>query len=361
MSTPASPYATLQSREKKKKNKAGNSRFLEESGPADYRRGAGVAINNLENPMQSSTTSMAIDNITYSEDENSSGGSLQRITGLANFLTWAFPNWPSKSKENDQPEPTSKNEAAAKSKGNSKDLNLTISKEITVTGAETVAATNLAADNSGKSIQILHRNMGSSEIPRSDRKRLMWPLNVPKTDTKNNKSSIGMKSMPLSATHKQNLSMGPTKESAGLQSSGSGNSETTKERDRIASVSQSMSGIRPKQSTSGKVVNGKDTTEKAAKKKLQAIEPERNLGVRIPNSAPAESLLSQDSTSVKFANQACVAASQDLSQKQTVRSKRKAIPKSQDVLEHDGSLRMWWYDMYEDRRKGAVYVFGKEG
>ncbi|KAI8579056.1 hypothetical protein K450DRAFT_175568 [Umbelopsis ramanniana AG] len=30
-----------------------------------------------------------------------------------------------------------------------------------------------------------------------------------------------------------------------------------------------------------------------------------------------------------------------------------------DVLESDGSLRMWWFDAYERREKGQVYLFGK--
>ncbi|KAF7726453.1 DNA-directed DNA polymerase alpha catalytic subunit pol1 [Apophysomyces ossiformis] len=30
-----------------------------------------------------------------------------------------------------------------------------------------------------------------------------------------------------------------------------------------------------------------------------------------------------------------------------------------DVLEDDGSLRMWWYDMFERREKGYLYIFGK--
>lgn len=36
-------------------------------------------------------------------------------------------------------------------------------------------------------------------------------------------------------------------------------------------------------------------------------------------------------------------------------------PSLNDILEHDGSLKLWWYDMYERLDKGCVYVFGKAG
>ena len=34
-------------------------------------------------------------------------------------------------------------------------------------------------------------------------------------------------------------------------------------------------------------------------------------------------------------------------------------PRNMDALEEDGSLHMWWYDAYERRDKGYVYLFGK--
>lgn len=33
--------------------------------------------------------------------------------------------------------------------------------------------------------------------------------------------------------------------------------------------------------------------------------------------------------------------------------------KQMDIFESDGHLRMWWYDAYERKEKGYVYVFGK--
>lgn len=36
-----------------------------------------------------------------------------------------------------------------------------------------------------------------------------------------------------------------------------------------------------------------------------------------------------------------------------------AAPDKLNVLESDGSLRMWWFDAYERREKGQVYLFGK--
>lgn len=36
-----------------------------------------------------------------------------------------------------------------------------------------------------------------------------------------------------------------------------------------------------------------------------------------------------------------------------------AAPDKLNVLEEDGSLRMWWFDAYERREKGQVYLFGK--
>jgi DNA polymerase alpha subunit A len=34
-------------------------------------------------------------------------------------------------------------------------------------------------------------------------------------------------------------------------------------------------------------------------------------------------------------------------------------PTSLKLLENDGSLNFWWYDAYEHREKGSVYLFGK--
>ncbi|KAL0089598.1 hypothetical protein F4703DRAFT_1914916 [Phycomyces blakesleeanus] len=33
--------------------------------------------------------------------------------------------------------------------------------------------------------------------------------------------------------------------------------------------------------------------------------------------------------------------------------------KAKSILEEDGSLRVWWYDVYERREKGDIYLFGK--
>ncbi|KAI8365231.1 DNA polymerase family B-domain-containing protein [Radiomyces spectabilis] len=43
----------------------------------------------------------------------------------------------------------------------------------------------------------------------------------------------------------------------------------------------------------------------------------------------------------------------------TVFQRERCHIQKSDILEPDGSLRIWWYDLYEPKQQGSIYVFGK--